>query len=98
MSEVEISRLMLRRLGDGASGGLEPLVRDVSRVSAPAATKTADSVSQGETTEALDVLRTTSKPPAGRAVLIARVIVLIPRSNGTLVYSGVSTVLNMGVV
>ena len=98
MSDVEISRLMLRRLGDGASGGLEPLVRDVSKVSAPAATKTTGSVSESWTTETLDVLRTTSKPPAGRAVLIARVIVLMPRSNGTLVYNGVSTALNISVV
>lgn len=38
-SEVEMSRLMLIRRGDGASGGLDVLL-DVSSVSAPADTKT----------------------------------------------------------
>jgi hypothetical protein len=45
VSEVEMSRLILMRLGEGASGGREPVPRAVFNVPAPAATKTTSSVS-----------------------------------------------------
>lgn len=86
MSEVEMSRLMLIRLGDGASGGREPNPLDVSKVSAPAATKATEPVSSNQTYTAENIPITTNSPPAGRAVLVARARVVMPRSSGTLVY------------
>jgi hypothetical protein len=41
VSDVEMSRLMLMRLGDGASGGRDPAAREMSKLSARLATETA---------------------------------------------------------
>jgi hypothetical protein len=76
---------MLRRRGDGASGGLD-VVLDVSKVPAPEDTRTRNVLAKSkEKRGRSNTPITTNKPPAGRAVLTAREMVLMPSSNGTLI-------------
>ncbi len=89
-SEELMSRLMLMRRGEGASGGRERLPRCVGKCWKPAVTMTErlppwlDShLCSGEYDR--NLLIKTTMPPAGRAVLKTRSVLAIPRCRGILV-------------